>query len=285
MLFVPPPTEFGWRLDSHAGRPASTRGVAITPGNNTKGSYFTVQTALPFDVYAVEVWFTSSGVSATLRDTLVDIAVDPAGGTAYSPIILPNLHGGFANASFAASGGQNGAMYDFPIFIPAGYSVGARASVNNATVGTIRCFMIFYGKPDDPLFRSGSVVEAIGANTAASNGTAITSGTTNEGTWTNLGTVTLDAWWWQVGVGCSDTTMATITYGVDLAAGSSAVAGDPKKMILEDVWFQPTSSETGVVTHPRRCTRKIAAGMTIWGRMQCSGTADSGLSMIAYALS
>jgi hypothetical protein len=207
---------------------------------------------------------------------LMDVGIDPAAGTSYTTII--------ADLMVSCAGDQNpGISYYFPLHIPAGASIAVRAAVNNATAGTMRVFAVLQGEPRNPdVSRKGHVVESIGITGASSSGTAVTSGTASEGSWTSLGTVTRQAWWWQAGFGVSDSTMVTQTYGMDLSAGSAG--GDT--MLIEEQLVGTTSAETVATRCPQGLTaRGVAAGSTVYGRLQCSGTADSNLSMAAYALS
>lgn len=233
------------------------------------------------DIWLLHINFHAVSVSTAARDCIADIGVDPAGGTSYT-VLIPNLICSCAGTLQLAT--SNGIDYLFPIKINSGSSIAVRFSVNNATVGTAKCWIRGYGKPEHPeLTRVGTVVEAIGVNTAASNGTAVTSGTTNEGSWTSLGTLTRQAWWWQMGIGVNDSTMTDgIIYHADLSAGSAG--GD--MMIIEDQLVVSGSGEQWSFRPPPGTGPKtIGGGATVYGRMQCSGTADSGLSMAAYALS
>jgi hypothetical protein len=281
MLIVPHAPEFMARLDSHAGRITTTKGASITPGNNTKGSYAQIISgaSVTFDVWAIEVHFHANSVSAAARDTICDIGVDKAGGTSYT-VAIPDLGVGQPNA---ITGGQVTQRYYFPLFIPAGSSIAARSSINNATVGTHRAFAILYGKPKYPhLTKVGHVVEAIGVTAGSSRGTTITPGTTSEGSWASLGTVTRDAWWWQMGLFANDTTLNTAsTTDCDLSAGGSG--GD--LMVLENVTWWTTSAEVSTWQTPVNAVTEVAAGSTIYGRGQCASTPNSSCSMIAYALS
>jgi hypothetical protein len=282
MLHVPVPNEWGIRLDTHPGRITSTKGVSVTPAQNSKGSYFQIISgaSLTFDVYAIEVVILANNVSAAIRDAVVDIGTDVAGGTTYT-VVIPDLIG--SDAGTLAGETIVPYRYYFPLGIKAGSSIGARAAVNNATVGTLRVFCILYGKPNRPeQVRVGSVVQALTVNLAGSRGTTVVPGTTSEGSWTSLGTLTRDAWWWRLGLGIADATITGVSYASDLSAG--AAGGD--KMILEEVITHAYGTEQVTTIHPYgQGVREIAAGETIHGRIQCATNADSTVSMIAYALS
>ncbi|MGH7949134.1 MAG: hypothetical protein ACREQF_07925, partial [Candidatus Binataceae bacterium] len=128
---------FAYRADSiGTTRPAANMGATVTPAQNSKGSYAQVFTALAFDAYFIAIQINSNNAAAAARDTIIDIGVDPAGGTSYT-VLIPDLLGSCASnlAAISATAGC-GIWYYFPLWIKAGSTIGARASVNNATVGT-----------------------------------------------------------------------------------------------------------------------------------------------------
>lgn len=266
-------------IATNAARPSATGGTSITPGNNTYGSYTEIlsDTVVTSDCYAMMICIHSIAVSAAAKDAIVTIGIDTAGGTSYTDFISHLL----ASCAPAHTTPPAGHWYYFPVFVPAGTAIAAKASVNNATVGTARVLIWLYGKPSDPTaIRYGYGVETIGANTAASNGTSVTSGTASDGAWTSLGSTTRPCFAWQYGMGCNDTTMAAISYYADLSYGDGTNQVD----IGRDKCYISTSVEgLGNMGYPDNyCS--VPAGGTIYGRLQCSGTADSGLSMAAYGV-
>jgi hypothetical protein len=218
----------------------------------------------------------SFSTSAAAKDTLVTIGVDAAGGTTYTDTI-PTLIGSCSGGTVAG-----GIWYYFPLWIRAGSSIAAKAQVNNATAGTGRVYMQLFGRPKRPeMVRVGSYVDAFGISTATSAGTAITPGTTSEGAWTQLGAATTkDYWWWQASMGVNDTTMSAIMYGADLAVGSAS----EKRVVIDQLIVSCTSSEQLNTYLPVNCEAETKSGDLIYGRAQCSGTADAGTSMAAWAL-
>lgn len=277
MLFTPPTNEFLWQLQTANVRPAAAMGTAVTPAQNSKGSYAELidGALVTEDVWFIVININSGATSAATRNILIDIGIDPTAGTSYS-VIIPDLLGTSA-APYNVNGG--GIWYQFPLHIPAGASIAARASVNNATVGTVRVQAFLYGKPKHPeLCKKGHVVEALGVVAATSQGTAVTSGTTSEGSWTSLGSPARDAWWFQLGMGMDDTTMAANVYHAELGAGAT------QRVIVKDVPIIGTTAEQ-LCMLPHFGVAEVPESETIYGRLQCSGTVDTTLSMIAYALS
>ncbi len=260
-------------------RPSGTIGAAIAPGNNTYGSYTQVLSSSDVSKDLVGLWlmFHSGSTAAAARDIIATIGVDPAGGTSYTEVI-PHLLVSCCDAYSNA-----GTQFFFPIRIKSGSSVGCKGSVNNATVGTFRVLAQGFGVPRNEMeCRAGSRVEAIGAVTASSCGTAVTPGTTSEGSWTDLGTLTYDAWWLQCGMGCNNSAMTFVQYHMDLAVGDAS----NKQIVMQDILVRTTGSETLGMPYQPSPNQVIAkAGEHVYGRLQCSGTADSGITMAAYALS
>jgi hypothetical protein len=277
--------EFQWAVSAHgySTRPSANMGVTVTPGNNAKGTYVALISAanLVNDVYGVLIHINSNAVSAAARDTLVDISVDPAGGTSFSGnVVIPNLIGSCAGTAITG-----GIWYYFPLAIKAGSSIGAGASVNNATVGTLKVNLIAYGRPVHPeLCKTGSRVTAYGVTTGTSTGTAVTPGTTSDGTFTVLASaISQRNWWWQQGVGVNNATITAVGYGADLAVGSSTSLNT---IVIQDhMWWGDTAegwhaSPVGLMSGEY----DVASGVNVYGRLQATGTAITGLSMAAYGL-
>jgi hypothetical protein len=166
------------------------------------------------DVYGFVITVTSGFTSANQKDHLLDIGVDQAGGTAYVAII--------SNIVCGQSGAiGTGKTFFFPMFIKSGSSVAARVQGSNATAGTVRIAMIFYGQPSNPeVVLVGQYSETIGAITGSA-GVAFTPGTGAESSWVSLGTTTRPLWWWQVCVQVSNGTITAHYVHIDLAYGDA----------------------------------------------------------------
>lgn len=282
-IYLPAVNEFGWRLSSQAGtRPATNYGHTVTPGNNTKGSWLQIFTGAQIanEVYWIWVCINSGNTSAAAKDMIVDIGIDPAGGTAYT-VLLPDLLCGMSNNMT-----DGPFFYNFPIRIPAGSSVAARASVNNATVGTVRVWLKVFGLPSRPdLIKVGHVCSAYGIVAASSRGTLHTPGTTAEGAWTSLGTTSHRNWWWQIGCAINDATItAAAVWFIDLSYGDAT----NKHIIIEDsTSLEVSSSERlGFGVHsPAACYSAVPSGQELFIRSQYSVALDSNFSAAAYGVS
>ncbi len=267
------PSDFGWSVQNHTSRPAAAMGVAVTPGNNSKGTAAQLFTALANDVYEFEVCINNASVSATSRNIIVDILYDPAGGTSWTTLIA-NLGGACASTMDSLGG----IWYKFKVFIRAGSTVAAKASCNGSTTG-LRVWMRCYGRPRNPeLYKVASYTESIGVTTASSSGTSITAGTTSDGSWTLIGTTTKDLWWWQAALFVDDTTMSAVNYTLDVAVGSNG----EMPLITDQMWRSDASERLGNMLISCGCERFVPAGTNIYARLQCSGTPDSNLSVAVY---
>ena len=116
-------TGFNWWYSLQT-TPSTTPGVSVTPGSGSKGSYVQLASGanLVNDVYGLLLWIVAGNTTATIRDILLDIGIDPAGGTSYAQL------GGINNIFVPQAGNavQGGRMFYFPLFIKAGQSVGAQ---------------------------------------------------------------------------------------------------------------------------------------------------------------
>lgn len=165
-------------------RPAAANGTSVTPGTSSEGSWTAVGSALSYDGFGLLININSAFTASTPRNYVVDIGFDPAGGTSFTETIRDLLAGG---ATTYAAGG--GCWYYFPIYIPAGTAIGARAQGTNATA--LRVGWLVMQRPMNPsMVRKGSFCETIGLTAGAIVGTAVTAGTTSEGSWTSIGSTT-----------------------------------------------------------------------------------------------
>ena len=278
MLFVPGHS-WNFTLSNVSGtRPAAGWGATITPGTGgTKGSWAQIFTGaqMTTETFGLLVTITNNATSATTRNALIDVGIDTAGGTSYS-VLVPDLIGGHA-----APLTLGGIHYYFPIYIPAGASVAVRAAGTVAT--TFSVALTVYGKPRRPdSVMCGTKVTAFGATLASATGTTITAGTTAEGAWTQLGTATTHPiWWWQCGMTCVDTTMTANIHTMDVATGDAT----NKDIVLQDALAIFSAAEQNTMLPAIvPAYDRTPTGSLVYGRVQCSGTADSALSMMAYGL-
>ena len=154
----------------------------------------TVLSALGFDVHYLVLGFAGTSRSGNDSSTLCDVLIDRAGGTSWSSLI-DDLSIGF----LAAQTGTNswpGGYFHFPLYIPAGASIGLRARNNSGSLTTGRVIAYAYGNPNRPdRWWCGTGVETIGVVPTTSKGTDVVPGASGTyGSWTGIGTTTTARW-------------------------------------------------------------------------------------------
>lgn len=247
---------------------ASTNGTSITPGTGgVKGSWTAIGSALTEDCFGIYVNIHSTTLgTGTSREVVLDIGVDPLGGTSYS-VLIPNIPCGDISTY-----GLTGCWYYFPIYIRSGATLAARALSNNATA--FRVGGITLGYPANLAgCRIGSFAENIGITEGNTAGVSITAGTTNDGSWTLIGSTAQKLWWWQfcVQINLADTTVNAAAIHCDLAVGD----GTNFNMIFEDQILTTTTSEQQLLIHRQQnCIQHLPAGVSLYARMQSSGNSD-----------
>lgn len=247
-------------------RPSNTFTTSVTPAVGSKGSWAQLGSDLVDDTFGLLINISNNSASAASRNTVVDIGVDESGGTSYSVLIADLLAGGAATYTAGL-----GIWYYFPIFIPAGAAVAARAQGTVTTALRVGC--VHMQRPYNPsMIRKGSFVETLGIT--APDGTAITPGTTSEGSWTSLGTTSKRCWWWQAGiqVNAADTSWNAGAIHLDVAVGD----GTNFDIIIQDLGATTATTET-MLTPPLTAGVEwdVPAGSTIYVRAQHSGTLDA----------
>jgi hypothetical protein len=274
-----PINSWGFRLSNFADttRPTATPGTSVTPGLNTKGSSAQMLSAIARDCYGIKINLNSGDFSGEARNQLVDIMIDPAGGTNYS-VLIPDLFG-----SGPSAGAVSANWFYFPIFIPAGASVAARAAVNAATARSLRVWVTLVGDPSRPdAIDVGTFVRAFGVTAATSEGTAVTPGTTSDGSYVSLGTTAERLWWWQMSMGFNDATAEALNYMSDLAIGDAT----NKRMVLANQPFGTGTGETVRSILMMEGAYDAAAGSGVYVRSQVdnTGLTNSNASIIVHGL-
>ena len=270
---------FNGRISNQSGQPATTQGTSITPGDNTFPAYVEILSATAYETCLAVIHLHDGFTAANARNMLVNIGIDTAGGTTYVTRI-PNLLCTGAGGYLVTGGG---CYYIFPLYIPAGATLAAQASVDNATVGTVRVGIQLYGRPSRPeSVCVGHYVTSFGEDTAASTGTAVTPGTVSEGAYVQLGIATArDHWWWQLGtLGMDDTIISPEGYHLDLAYGDAT----NKHLIIDDLLVGNSNSES-LHLPPWMVNAHCAVpiGQLVYGRAQASAT-QANHQMLAYGL-
>jgi len=256
-------------------RPSATWGTSISSSTGSKGSWTNILSALSDDAYGILIWVHASGASNASRNYVMDIGIDPAGGSSYT-VAIPDLIAGGTGTMVA---GRAGVYYYFPLFIPAGSTVAARSQGSVTTAFYVGAQIL--QQPMNPSqIRKGSFVEAYGIS--APGGTAVTPGTTSEGSWTSIGTTSMPVWWWQIGyqIGTGDTSWSNAAITVDLAVGN----GSNFNIIISDMIITTSTAEAlGNPPIQAGVEFPTASGTGVYVRAQHSGTADNP-NIAVYAL-
>jgi hypothetical protein len=283
MLYTPNLASHFLRYDNWGTNPSATPGTSVTSGNsNAEGTYTQIASSanIAQDVYGMEIRVSdNSGTGA--QNHLMDIGVDPAGGTSYSAIISNIVCGGAPAITAAPFGGHH---FTFPMFIKAGSSVAVRIQGSNATAGTLRVSAVFYMYPSRPeAFPVGSFSETIGTITDSS-GTSVTPGNAADGSWASLGTTTNPLWWWQIAHQVNNATVTAEYTFIDLAYGD----GSNKHIIMRDMHAGTTAEKVGRAFASNNnffeCYAPVPAGATIYARMKCNNAPDTGYNMVAIGI-
>jgi hypothetical protein len=269
----------GLIISSHS--PAASPGATLTPGNNAYGAYVQVLAATAEECYEVWININTVNVSASAKDCLVTIGVDPVGGTSYVDFITDLLGSGASGYASAATA-LGGISYTFPVRIPKGATVAAKASVNNATVGTVNVQMRLKCIPSNPeAIRVGSVVRTYGSTPLSSAGTAITPGTGAESAYVQLGTIAAGdyPWYWQLGVGINNAVISANSPVYDLAIGD---ASNKLLVIVDLLILCGTSEQIGYTNLP--AFGYGVPGDIVYTRAWSVGAPVTGHSAIAYGV-
>lgn len=286
MLYVPHGHDFQWEYSNvSAVRPITTGwGFSHTP-STTSGTFSTYATLVSAanitnDVYGIMLCFNNAATSNAIRNTLVNIGIDTAGGTTFTTRI-PDL---MVSSASPLGGSGPGVWYYFPLYVPAGSSIGIQAGSTTATAFHTAIWL--YGLPRRPeAIRTGAYVTAFGATrTTVWRGTNITLGLAAEGAFTQMGaTTTQSHWWWQVGWAQADASQTLQAVTVDVAAGSSTTVN--KLLLTDQVWSTNASEQISNIPWFQTSYNNVAVGENIYARGQTSAAAsDTGPNCIVYGL-
>jgi hypothetical protein len=276
-------TPFNFAFDNWGANPSETIGTSVVPGSsNLEGSWTQIATGsdIAQDCYWVYLQVHTGAVSTAQKDHVLDLGIDPAGGTSYTAFF--NDLEVTASPALTAAGARE---FCFPIFIKAGSSVAVRVMGSNASAGTLRVAAKFFGQPTRPeLVPKGTVAQTFGT-ISGSHGPAITPGNAADGAWVDLGAVTdTPKWWWQLGYGLSNITItAEYTY-LELAFGDAT-----NQHQIFKVMHGGTTAETcglSAQTQMLACAayKPVPVGANIYVRARCGNAPDTGYHAMAIGI-
>jgi hypothetical protein len=270
-LLVPSMLSQAWQTNVTA---ADRDGTTITASAtaNTKGAYSAGQLIAALDEPSYGLWVMVSNpgqAAAVALGYLLDIGIGPSGSEVD---LIPNLNCG--NASATDSSSQNGGKsWYFPIYIPDGERIAARAqstTVSEAFEVAIWCEQDFVRPP-----YYVSAVTTYGAVTSGdSEGTTVAGGNGAFGSWVSIGTSAADHELWQLGVDFADNIAlanADILIDVGIGPDSANITA-----IETNISFTTTANEAmNCVFQPFFAPVPSSTGL--WARIAASAVDDFGV--------
>lgn len=231
--------------ESNQTTPSDTPGTAINnpvgAANTKDTTWTTLLAAVGFDVHLVAVHFYESSVAGTNTATLIDLGI---GAAAAEEVLIPDLLAGWCHGATIGMAKS----YLFPLYIPAGSRLSARAA-SVRTTGSVRCLVELFGGPRNPDHWCGQQVTAYGIDAANSRGTAVTAGASSaEGAWTQIVAATSQkhsALVLGLGGATATTTVTNGSYTADVGVGAATEAA-----IAENLRWRSTTAETYFQAHP-----------------------------------
>jgi hypothetical protein len=274
MLLPAPLSAYAFTYNNWGATPGTALGTAVTPGaSNAEGAWTQIASGanIAQDCYWLHLNPSGGATSANIKDQLLDIGVDPAGGTSYTAIITDTNIGETPNQ---ASTGRK--EFLLPFFIKAGSSVAVRVQGSNATAGSLRVAAKFYGQPSHPENCPIGAFSQTFGTMASSAGQAITPGNNTWGSYIDLGAVTKPLWWWQPGYGITNATITAEQTYIEFSYGNAS-----NKHPILTVCHTGTTGETcgyAASNHITVCEayKPVAAGQNIYARAWCSNAPDTG---------
>lgn len=262
--------------------PSATMGTSVTPGaSNAEGSWTQLLTALSGDMSGFWLRVSDGASSATQKSHLLDIGIDPAGGSSYTAIIN-NIVCGSSGAITTTGGGHR---FFFPMRLPGGATVAARIQGVASTAGTVRVGIRAYNAQQSRpwTFPVAQYSETIGTITNSS-GVTFTPGTGAPGSWVSLGTTTRDLWWWQVAYQVDNTTITAEYCWVELAFGTAGTKIIIQRRINGGTTGETTGEVTALNLLPHEAYCPVPAGTEMWVRGSCDSAPDTGYNAVAVGL-
>ncbi len=259
-------------------------GVAITAGTSSAdGAPVTLLPSLSHDCEYLWLGLSGIGNSGGANAALMDVLVDPAGGTDWSELISDLLVGFSGNVTYNSNGQGIPVEYHFPVWIPAGASVGARIRMANASAPTgTRVMAVAAGGNRNPAsWWCGQKVETVGDMVPGSSlGQIVTPGASGAySDWVDLGSpiaARAGAAQWAAGSVLGNSSVA-VTFDYQFGAGGSQIG--PR------VYRAMSSTEVAVTLFRGPIFCDIPSGTQLQVRGAASGVlagAQTELDCVAY---
>jgi hypothetical protein len=273
MLFVP--SECCTQIVSNSGIVGTANpwtGVVAGGSANTYGSAVELIASADnlYDSWGIEIIIAQTGASGVSSETAVDIL----GGAATEDVLIDSLLGGFAYAGTSM-------RYFFPLYIPAGTRIAAKASSAVAS-NALRVGVYLYGGGNPP-FRTGGRVTTYGTKANNSSGQTVVptaSGGAASATELSASSSHDHAYWttgFQVLGDGSITTAGWVNVGIGVGAATEERIG---------TWFYPkaTTEQMAGPIPMMGVFRDIPSGTRLTMLASNSSGNDAGYSGLIYAV-
>lgn len=238
------------------GDTSDSGGAAVTPGAGSKGSWVEIIGSTEFDAHWIEVYCGVGG--GYFR---VDIGI----GAATEQVIIPDLY--FVQRTT----GSDHPPYMFPLFIPKGSRISARAARHVGTTATDITVNLFSGSVAGPP-PVASRVSCYGS-VAVANGTNIDPGGTahTKSAWVQITSATeRDHHWLVLSTRNGNGGSPTSQWLLDVGIGSAT-----EQVLVENILMTLDSGTSFSMGSRRHLPLFVPAGSRLAIRAQCSNTTDS----------
>lgn len=265
-------------------------GTGITPAGSehVDSSVFTLLSALAHDCEYLVLAISGFAVSGRDNSALMDVMIDPAGGTSWSEFISDLVVGGSGFVDWDGGGVPLGVplMYHFPVWLPAGTSIGARVrasflngGVYQAPANTPRVVAYAAGGNKNPAsWWCGQRVETVGTMApSSSRGQDHAPGASGSfSSWADLGSpIAARAGALQYGVGIpAATSVSSRVCRFEFGAGSSQIG--------PCIYRGTGTNEVGAHFFPGPVFCDISAGTQMQVRAACGVASPQTLDCAAY---
>ena len=278
-LLIKPPS-WGHCTSNYVGTAPSTLGTNLTAAaNDADGTAVSALTAVGHDVEFLAIMAHGFNTTGANSSTLLDVLVDPAGGSSWTPIVNDLLVGQSLSASQTV---PIAVYYYFPIWLKSGNSIGFRArTAHTADVTTGRVVVHAFGGNANPgSWWCGQTVETIGVDDTISQGTNHTAGVSSAfSTWTNFGTaISKPCGAIQFGVHGTntDTTQAGNNYCWEFGVASTRI-GPP-------IYRSTNTTESGFSLPTGPIFVSLPASTQLMVRAAAFGASAEPIDVAAYAV-
>lgn len=220
-LWLPPNAGVGSDLQTNV-TVSARDGTTITAGGsaNTKGAYSAGEliASTNEDTYGVTIRVGGLAAQTTSTKYLLDIGMGASGSEVD---LIPNIN---CDGASAIASSRTCKVYYFPIFIPRGRRVAARAAAVTAS-DTASVSIYLHQNAAGWGMEVPTLWESLGVG-ATSGGTSVASGSGAFGSWTTiLDPITKNYKWWHIGMdGLADTSWTAMTYLWELGFGDTSAA-------------------------------------------------------------